>query len=249
VDLASLPGTTPAVAGSKLAGVQQVWAAGSKHEAALALAQLMTGVRGVVLEPAVVAGSVWCDACNAACAPTHHGTRRLAFTAPCTAAGPALQHLSSAAAGRPAAAAHDTPAHRRRGSLFARASLVGDSYRAGAPSPMPGGSGSATSAARARATSNASNAGGGTAAMSPRLAPGAAPASALTAVEAAREQQLAEACELLLLQRWFRELLLEEFVTTLHLVCVCVYVRARWHGWGVLRGGCCLRGSSGARCW
>ena len=32
------------------------------------------------------------------------------------------------------------------------------------------------------------------------------------------EQQLLEACELLLLQRCFRELLLEEFVTTLHLV-------------------------------
>jgi hypothetical protein len=34
------------------------------------------------------------------------------------------------------------------------------------------------------------------------------------------EQQLLEACELLLLQRCFRELLLEEFVTTLHLVRV-----------------------------
>jgi hypothetical protein len=32
------------------------------------------------------------------------------------------------------------------------------------------------------------------------------------------EQQLVEVCELLLLQRCFRELLLEEFVTTLHLV-------------------------------
>jgi hypothetical protein len=32
------------------------------------------------------------------------------------------------------------------------------------------------------------------------------------------EQQLLEACELLLLQRCFRELLLEEFATTLHLV-------------------------------
>lgn len=32
------------------------------------------------------------------------------------------------------------------------------------------------------------------------------------------EQQLLEACELMLLQRCFRELLLEEFVTTLHLV-------------------------------
>lgn len=34
------------------------------------------------------------------------------------------------------------------------------------------------------------------------------------------EQQLLEACELMLLQRCFRELLLEEFVTTLHLVWV-----------------------------
>jgi hypothetical protein len=37
--------------------------------------------------------------------------------------------------------------------------------------------------------------------------------------EAERDaQQLMESCELLLLQRCFRELLLEEFVTTLHLV-------------------------------
>lgn len=40
--------------------------------------------------------------------------------------------------------------------------------------------------------------------------------------EAERDaQQLMESCELLLLQRCFRELLLEEFVTTLHLVCGC----------------------------
>jgi hypothetical protein len=36
-----------------------------------------------------------------------------------------------------------------------------------------------------------------------------------------KEQQLAEACELLLLQRCCRDLLLEEFVTTLHLVRCC----------------------------
>jgi hypothetical protein len=32
---------------------------------------------------------------------------------------------------------------------------------------------------------------------------------------------LSEACELLLLQRWCREVLLHEFLTTLHLVSAC----------------------------
>lgn len=43
--------------------------------------------------------------------------------------------------------------------------------------------------------------------------------NAARAAEDGSEQQLVEACELMLLQRCFRELLLEEFVTTLHMVC------------------------------
>jgi len=63
-------------------------------------------------------------------------------------------------------------------------------------------------------------------AVSPRLLPGDSrrqqqqqpqqPAAAKA--EDSSEQQLIRACELMLLQRHFRELLLEEFVTTLHLV-------------------------------
>lgn len=63
--------------------------------------------------------------------------------------------------------------------------------------------------------------------VSPRLLDNRPEAAPPARAEDGSEQQLVEMCTLMLLQRRFRELLLEEFVMTLHLVSIAAGRGAR----------------------
>lgn len=131
------------------------------------------------------------------------------------------------------------PRHIRRSTLFGggRVSASGDITKllhtppGQAPSP-----GAASPGGYQRSVSNLPIGPGVGPASGRPVSDGGGVSAAAPPPEVDKDKALTEACELLLLQRWCRDLLLEEFVTTLHLVrlrargCMHRYAVGLWVG-------------------
>lgn len=171
--------------GEQLAGLQQVWQASGRREAALALSRIVA-----TLGPAQQALHQQSTALQHLSTPT----------ANTKAQGGRIRRASWFGAGT--AAASETEGATGRSSATGE---VGHGSRAHSQLQQADGQ-----FRRAKSSTGAAVAG--------RQGTDGGAAAAGIVEQQDKVLQLSEACELLLLQRWCRDLLLEEFVTTLHLV-------------------------------